>query len=67
MPLGQHRRALPAAAAATRPVQHYYDLGLIPKLLPRLERPILHVKNHQRELTLPRLTAAPTATTLAYM
>ena len=48
-----------------RPVQHYYDLGLFSSSLQNSNETFCML-NRQRELTLPRLTAAPTATSCAY-
>ena len=41
-------------------------LGEFPSPFPDSNDPFCTVKNHQRERTLPRLTAAPTATSSAY-
>ena len=48
------------------PVQHYYDLGMFSSSLPDSNE-TLCMSNRQRELTLPRATAAPTATSSTYI
>ena len=49
------------------PSSHYHDLGLISKLLSTDSNEPFCMLNRQRELTLPRLIAAPTATNSAYV
>ena len=46
-----HNTQVSSCRFCSRPVQHYYDLGLISKLLPRLECAILHVKPAARTHT----------------
>ena len=48
-----------------RPVQHYHDLGIIFESSSQDSNGTFCVLNRQRELTLPRLTATPTATSSA--
>ena len=49
----------------SRPVQHYHDLGRISSSLTDSNEPFCML-NRQREVTLPRFTVAPTATSSAY-
>ena len=60
----QHHRAINYKIDQARPdgLQHYHDLGMFLSLPDSNET--LCMLNRQRELTLPRPTAAPTATQL---
>ena len=49
------------------PVQHYHDLGLFFQVSLPDSNETLCMFNRQRELTLPRLTAAFTGTSSAYV